>query len=49
MPHQAGHSYQDLIGQAQANSTIDELQGLLSPAKPIAQENEGPQISQGVD
>ena len=51
MPHQAGHSYQDLIGQAQANSMIDELQGLLSPSQTYSPSGNvtGPQISQGVD
>ena len=51
MPHQAGHSYQDLIGQAQANYMIDELQGLLSPSQTYSPSGNvtGPQISQGVD
>ncbi len=51
MPHEAGHSYQDLIGQAQANSMIDELQGLLSPSQTYSPSGNvtGPQISQGVD
>ena len=51
MPHQAGHSYQDLIGQARANSMIDELQGLLSPSQTYSPSGNvtGPQISQGVD
>ena len=51
MPHQAGHSYQDLIAQAQANSMINELQGLLSPSQAYSPSGNvtGPQISQGVD
>ena len=51
MPHQAGHSYQDLIAQAQANSMINELQGLLSPSQAYSPSGHvtGPQISQGVD
>ena len=51
MPHQAGPSYQDLIAQAQANSMINELQGLLSPSQAYSPSGNvtGPQISQGVD
>ena len=51
MPHQAGHSYQDLIDQARANSMINELQGLVSPSQAYSPSGNytGSTISQGVD